>query len=134
MGRQPGPAHPAAFATLMLPFGAAGGYVGVAMGYVLAKAGVPVAEIAALIGVDYIPSALKFLWAPVVDTTLSRKGWYGIGGCGVALGIGALGLIPHPEHAMPLVYLTVLAISISKTLIGMTTGGLMAYDLSLIHI
>lgn len=70
------PAHPAVFAALLLPFGAAGGFVGVAMGYVLAKAGLPVVEIGALIGVDYVPSALKFLWAPIIDTRLTRKRWY----------------------------------------------------------
>ncbi len=128
MVRPLAPAHPAVFGALLLPFGAAGGYVGVAMGYVLVKAGVPVVEIAALIGLDYLPSSLKFLWAPIIDTTLTRKGWYLIGGGGVALGIAALGLIPHPEHAMPLVYLAVVTISIAKTLVGMTTGALMAYD------
>jgi MFS family permease len=128
MARPVAPAHPAVFAALLLPFGAAGGYVGVAMGYVLVKAGLPVAEIAALIGIDYLPSALKFLWAPIIDTRLTRKRWYLLGGIGVALGIAALGLIPHPEHAMPLVYLAVIVISLSKTLVGMTTGALMAYD------
>ena len=122
------PAHPAVFAALLLPFGAASGFVAVAMGYVLAKAGMPVATIAALIGLDYLPSALKFLWAPIIDTTLTRKRWYLIGAGGAALGIAALGLIPHPERAMPLVYGAVIAISLSKTLVGMTTGSLMAYD------
>jgi MFS family permease len=116
------------FAALLLPFGAAGGYVGVAMGYILAKAGLPVVEIGALIGLDYLPSALKFLWAPIIDTRLTRKRWYLIGALGVAGGIGALGLIPHPEHAMALVYLAVIVISLSKTLVGMTSGALMAYD------
>ncbi|HTM74978.1 MAG TPA: hypothetical protein VL198_17260, partial [Pseudolabrys sp.] len=68
--------HPSVFLVLIVPFGAMGGYLSVAIGYQLTQAGVSVEEVAALIAASYIPQTWKFLWAPVADTTLSRKTWY----------------------------------------------------------
>ena len=61
------------FLLLIVPFGAMGGYLSVAIGYQLTQAGVSVEDVAALVAVSYVPHTWKFLWAPVVDTTLSRK-------------------------------------------------------------
>jgi len=69
-------AHPIVYLFLIVPFGAMGGYLSVAIGYQLTQAGVSVGEVAALIAVSLIPQTWKFLWAPVADTTWTRKRWY----------------------------------------------------------
>jgi len=61
---------------LIVPFGAMSGYITVAVAYLLTRAGVSVGETAALVALSYVPHTWKFLWAPIADTTLSRKGWY----------------------------------------------------------
>ena len=68
--------HPIVFLVLILPFGVMSGYLTVAVAYLLTKAGVSVEQIAELIAVSFIPQTWKFLWAPLADTTLSRKTWY----------------------------------------------------------
>lgn len=70
--------HPVVFMFLILPFGVMGGYVTVALAYLYSKAGIPVAQVAALVAVVFVPHTWKFVWAPLVDTTLSRKKWYAI--------------------------------------------------------
>jgi hypothetical protein len=48
--------HPAVFMFLILPFGVMGGYVTVALAYLFSKAGIPVAQVAALVAVGLVPT------------------------------------------------------------------------------
>ncbi len=79
--------HPVVFMFLILPFGVMGGYVTVALAYLYSKAGIPVAQVAALVAVGILPHTWKFAWAPLVDATLSRKKWYAIANVVSAAGI-----------------------------------------------
>src|SRR6185436_17248385 len=81
--------HPSVFLFLIIPFGALGGFLTIAVGFMLAQAGVSVEKIAALIALSYIPHTWKFAWAPIADTTLTRKTWYVIGAVITAAGIWA---------------------------------------------
>jgi len=71
--------HPVAYLLLILPFGAVSGYLSVAVAYALAQKGMSVAQIGLLVALYMAPQAWRFLWAPIVDTTLTRKSWYLIG-------------------------------------------------------
>ncbi|MGH8150119.1 MAG: MFS transporter [Steroidobacteraceae bacterium] len=84
------PPHPVVYLFLILPFGALGGYVTVSLAYTLAHGGLRTVEVAALIAIYLAPQAWKFLWAPIVDATLSRKRWYVLGTATSALGTVAL--------------------------------------------
>ena len=68
--------HPANWAILVLPFGIAVGYLQVAMPYVLRLRGVDMAVIGAISATANMPHALKFLWAPVLDSGWPRKNWF----------------------------------------------------------
>jgi hypothetical protein len=92
--------HPVVFLFLILPFGALGGYLQVAIGFLLAQAGVSVEKIAALIAASYIPHVWKFAWAPIADTTLSRKAWYTMGAVVSAVGFWATGALPATRTAL----------------------------------
>src|SRR6266567_7962129 len=83
--------HPVVFLILILPFGVMAGYLTVTIVYLLTQAGVPVDESAALVAISYIPHSWKFFWAPLVDTTLSRKTWYLFATAVSGLGIYATG-------------------------------------------
>ena len=120
--------HPSVFLFLIVPFGAMGGYLSVAIGYQLTQAGVSVEQVAALIAVSYIPQTWKFLWAPVADTTLSRKTWYLLAGLVSAVGIFVTGAIPADEQSLPLLYAAVLVSNVAVTFLAMATESLMIYN------
>jgi len=120
--------HPIVFLFLIVPFGAMGGYLSVAIGYQLTQAGVSVEEVAALIAFSYLPQTWKFLWAPVADTTLSRKTWYLLAGLVSALGIFATGAVPADERSLPLLYAAVLVSNVASTFLAMATESLMVYN------
>ena len=120
--------HPSVFLFLIAPFGAMGGYLSVAIGYQLTQAGVGVEEVAALIAASFIPQTWKFLWAPVADTTLSRKTWYLLAGLVSALGIFVTGAVPADAASLPLLYAAVLISNVASTFLAMATESLMVYN------
>jgi MFS family permease len=120
--------HPSVFMFLNLPYGVMGGYVTVALAYLYAQAGIPVAQVAALVAVGLIPHTWKFAWAPLVDTTLSRKGWYLIASVVSAAGILATAVFPIKASSLPILTMVILVSNFAVTFLGMATESLMAYD------
>ena len=68
--------HPAVWMLLNLPFGATAGFVGVTIAYLARQQGLGDAAIAALVAINTLPHTFKFFWAPIPDTTLTRRRWY----------------------------------------------------------
>ena len=68
--------HPVLFLVLFFPMGISNGYVVVTLGFLLANQGVSVEAVAALGALSLLPQTWKFLWAPLVDTTLTVKKWF----------------------------------------------------------
>lgn len=122
------PVHPFLFTVLILPMGVSTGYVSVTLGYLLSQAGIPVDKIAALVGATLLPHIFKFIWAPIVDTTLSFKKWYWIASVTSAAGIIATGILPLEASSLPLLTIIILACHFAVTFVCMATEGLMAYD------
>src|SRR5579863_7537490 len=73
--RPPRPWH---FFFLVLPYGVSFGFVSGALPYIARQQGVGVVAIGEVVAAAFAPHALKFLWAPIVDVTWSRKGWYSL--------------------------------------------------------
>ena len=119
--------HPILFMFLYVPFAAGGGYVGVALAYLYSKAGIPVTQVAALVAVYLLPQTWKFIWAPLVDATLSPKGWYLLATVFNAGGISAMGIAPVKAASLPVLTVVILVSSFAATFIGMATDSLMAY-------
>jgi MFS transporter, PAT family, beta-lactamase induction signal transducer AmpG len=120
-------AHPIVFLLLILPFGSAGGYLSVALAYTLSQAGMSTPQIGALIALYLAPQAWKFLWAPIVDMTLSHKSWYLLGAAGCILGTLAMGVwAKNPDHLLALDAVVLLA-SLASTVLGMSVESLMAH-------
>lgn len=119
--------HPVVFLVLILPFGVMGGYLTVTIVYLLTQAGVPIDESAALVATSYIPHSWKFVWAPLADTTLSRKTWYLLAAVVSALGILATGATPADAGSLPVLTLVVLTSNVAVTFLAMAVESLMAY-------
>jgi PAT family beta-lactamase induction signal transducer AmpG len=120
-------AHPFVFLILILPFGVMSGYLTVTLAYVLAQGGMSVEQVAELIAVSFIPQTWKFLWAPVADTTLTRKTWYVLGGLLSAAGICVTGAVPAGSGNMATLYLVVLVSNVAVTFLAMAVESLMVY-------
>jgi MFS family permease len=122
--------HPSVYAGLYLPFGAVNGYLTVAIAYQLAQAGVSAESIGVLIALYVMPQTWKFLWAPIVDMTLSSKRWYVIGAMLSAL--GAVGMAVCSARPVNFTALTVAAVlaSLATTLLGMAVEALIAHSTS----
>ena len=122
------PVHPGTFMFLYLPFGIFQGYISVTLGFLLTQAGVSLAGVASIVSLPYLPNILKFLWAPLVDITLTVKRWYSIANIGTAIGILVTCIIPHNSSFLTLLMVIVFFASLANTVIAMATENLIAQD------
>src|ERR1700712_3265236 len=112
--------HPALFFALILPYGASFGYVSVAVPYIATHSGGLTAEQAGtLVAAAFGPHAIKFLWAPVVDTTLTKKAWYLIALLLVAAGSIVSASVPIDVPRLPLLTTVIVASQVGLTLLNM---------------
>jgi MFS family permease len=118
--------HPAAFLVLLFPFGVGSGFIVVTLAYLLTHHGVSVAGIADLTAISIVPQTWKFLWAPIIDTTLTRKAWYVIGAAFTGATIAATGLVPIGAQSMTAITILVVGSSVASTILGMATDSLAA--------
>jgi PAT family beta-lactamase induction signal transducer AmpG len=120
--------HPWVWAVLYFPLGLAIGFPSVALGYLGSRSGLSVSAIAAIVGMTFLASGWKFVWAPVGDYTLSRKRWYLIAVVLVALGLVAMTVVPISTQTAALLSGLTLASTIAATFIAFATEGLMAHN------
>ncbi len=120
--------HPWVWAVLYFPLGLAIGFPSVALGYLGSRSGLGVSEVAAIVGMTFLASGWKFLWAPIGDYTLSRKSWYLIAVSLVAIGLVAMTMIPVSRATAPLLSTLTLMTTVAATFIAFATEGLMAHN------
>ncbi len=92
------PTPPALFLFLDLPFGAAVGYLMIAVPFWLRQGGLSLADVAALSATAFMPHALKILWIPVLDIGSYKRAWYLAMTTGTAALLVAASLLPDPVH------------------------------------
>src|SRR5258706_2812444 len=119
---------PVVYLVLILPFGVMSGSLTVAVVYLLTQAGVGIEQSAELVALSYVPHTWKFLWAPIADTTLTRKRWYVFSALVTAVGIYVTGAVPADESSLPLLTAVVLISNLAVTFLAMAVESLMAYD------
>lgn len=112
---------------LILPFGATGGFVTVALAYMATNAGLSVQDGAALIAASVFPQMWKFFWAPVGDRTLTRKRWYLLSCIACAIGMAGMATVPLSPHTRVLVSTIVFTTSLASTFLGFAVEGLVAH-------
>ena len=118
--RLPRPWH---FFVLVVPYGVSFGFVGVALPYVARERGIDVATIAGVVAAAYAPHAWKFLWAPVVDSVLTRKAWYLIALAMIAAGTFTMMAMPIRPGSIGALTTVVVASQIGLTLLYMACEG-----------
>lgn len=115
---------------LIMPFGVMSGFLTVAMAYLLSQAGMSLEKIAGLIAISFIPHTWKFLWAPIADTTLSRKRWYMLTAAISGFGIFLTSALPVNGSSYLLLSTVILLSNFAVTFLGMSVESLMAYNAS----
>jgi MFS transporter, PAT family, beta-lactamase induction signal transducer AmpG len=94
--------HPALFGILILPFGASVGFLQVAAPWWFARAGLDLAQIAAISAVAFLPHAYKIFWCPLIDLGPHRKLWYLIASFATAALLASAAMVPDPGKHVPL--------------------------------
>lgn len=119
--------HPFLFLVLFIPFGAVPGFLTVALAYDLSKKGIATSDIAVVVGLSYISLIFKWLWAPLVDTLLTRKIWYVGSTLVCALGLWLAGRSAMGEHpSLGLISVMLTISNFTATLLAMAVESLMA--------
>lgn len=118
--------HPFLYFLLFLPFGATSGFIMVTIGALAKKTGMSDEAITAMVATNTLPHTWKFLWAPVVDTLWTGRGWYISTNLISSACIIALGFIPISPATTGLMTGIIFINGLSTTFIGMCTEALMA--------
>jgi MFS transporter, PAT family, beta-lactamase induction signal transducer AmpG len=119
--------HPFVFFVLVIPYGASFGYVSVALPFLATQIHhVDAAAAAAVVAWAFVPHGYKFLWAPIVDTTLGRKRWYVISLALTIAGTVVSTAMPIAPQTLPALTWVIVGAQIGLTLMGMTLDALMA--------
>ena len=113
--------HPVVWTILYLPFGALSGFVSVALTFEASQHGLSISEGALLNGAQLLSQWLKWMWAPLVDATLSPRRWYVISTGLSAVGVLAMSILPLG----PLLAIIAVA-SLVNSVVGMSVEALMA--------
>ncbi len=118
--------HPFVWTVLYLPFGALGGFVGVALTFLATQRGLSIAEGALLNGAQLFTQWLKWLWAPVVDVTLSPRRWYVMSTALSAIGVVAMAAIPLGPGTLTLLLAVIAVASLVNSVVGMSVEAMIA--------
>jgi len=119
--------NPVAYAVLVAPFGAMSGYVTVAMAFLCTRHQLSVEDGALLIASGMFPHMWKFLWAPIVDTTLTRKTWYRLSAVLCAIGFVAMSAVPLEQSNLGVLRAVIFLANLASTVLGMSVEGIMAH-------
>jgi MFS family permease len=112
--------HPVVWTVLYIPFGALGGFISVALTFLATRHGLSISEGALVGGAQYISQWLKWLWAPLVDITLSPRKWYAISTAFSALGVLAMSAVPLGPGTLGLLLAIVALASLVNSVVGMS--------------
>lgn len=118
--------HPIVWLILYIPFGALGGFVSVALTFLATQNGMSISEGALIIGSQMLISWLKWLWAPLVDITLSPKKWYIFSTTVSALGVLAMSALPLGKETLGALLFIIAIANLINSIVGMAVEALIA--------
>ena len=118
--------HPALFGVLVLPFGAAVGFLQVAVPWWFAHAGISLEQIGAISATAFLPHAYKIFWCPLIDLGPHRKAWYLIASAATAALLAAAAMVPDPGTHVALLALILTAAQATAATSSAALDALMA--------
>ncbi|MFA6303680.1 MAG: MFS transporter [Legionella sp.] len=118
--------HPIIWLILYIPFGALNGFIAVALTYLATENGLSITEGALIVGSQLLFNWLKWIWAPLVDITLSPKRWYLLAISGSALGVFTLSAISLGKETLNLFLVLIALATFINTIVGMSVEAMIA--------
>ena len=118
-------ARPGSFFWVVLPYAVYMGFVtNGGVSFLLREVGMPIDQMANAIALLGIPSSIYFLWSPLADIWMPRRGWHLLStiGSAAALAIGAIELYRNPHYAVWLFFIGL----VFCMMISSAYGGLIA--------
>jgi MFS family permease len=122
--------HPSVWLLLYLPFGALSGFVSVALTFVATGRGLSITEGALLTGAQMVVQWLKWVWAPLVDVTLTPKRWYRFATIATGVGIFAMSAMPMSQATLPYLLVVIALTSLINSVVGMAIEAIIAGTIS----
>jgi hypothetical protein len=104
------------------------GVIGLALGSTLVKEGLSVRQSAAIIAASTLAFTLEFLWAPMVDSCLTRRRWFMSGAAVMCACLSALLFASRDPTSVPLMTGLAFAASSGAAVAAVAVKGIMAYD------
>jgi PAT family beta-lactamase induction signal transducer AmpG len=120
--------HPVIFLILILPFGVMSGYLTVTLAYLFSKAGISIEQVAGLVAASFIPQIFKFVWAPLVDVTLTVKKWYALTTIISAACILVTAIVPIKVSSLPILTIIIIVSNFAVSFVAMAVNSLAAHD------
>jgi MFS family permease len=110
---------------LIVPFGAAGGFVTVGLTFLATKHGLSITQGALLTGASLAAQWLRWLWAPLVDITLTAPRWYSMSNLLIAGTLLAMSAVNMTPATLPALLVLIAASSIATTVLAMAVEAVM---------
>jgi len=118
--------EPSSLVFLVFPYGISVGFATVTLPFLLIQHGFSVAAAASITAVGISANILRFVWAPLIDLTLSLHKWYLIGISFCAATLLLLCLIPLNNNSTGLLTAFVFLSQFAATFVVTPVGGFMA--------
>lgn len=104
------------------------GVIGLALSSSLVSAGVPVQRVGAILAAVWFAFTLEFVWAPMVDSSLTRRRWFAVGTAVMCGCLVALLVAPWRAAAVPLLTLLAFCASSGAAAAAVSVKGIMAHE------
>lgn len=123
--------NPVWYLFLLIPFGISNGFVVVTLAYLFAQAGIGAVGIAALGAWSLFPQTWKFVFGPVVDTTLTTKWWYLITAVAMGVLMMTAAIITPSAANFNLVTILIVLFSTASAINGLASQAIIAHATTL---
>jgi MFS family permease len=123
---KPSHCHPVVWTVLLMPFGAVGGFVGVALTFLANRRGISISETAFLVAASLVIQWLKWLWAPIVDISLTPRRWYVLSTLLLVATVLAMSAIPLGPSTLWTVIAVIVVNSVAASLSAMAVDAMVA--------
>jgi len=124
--KQHGMPHPVVWTILYLPFGALYGFGSVALTNVASQRGIPISEATLIIAAGGLINWLNWIWAPVVDITLTLRSWYVLSTVLSGFGVFAMSAVPLDRQHFAVLIFVIVAANFVNSIVAMSVEAMIA--------
>ena len=125
--------RPILWLPMALPIGVATGFVSVALGNALARAGLAESVTGDIVATFFLALSFGVFWGPAIDSFLSRRLWVAIGVLLTAGGLFALTVLPSTLAGATVLTVVAFVTGTGAIIVGLASKGIAAYALPMVE-